>query len=209
VNLVDLFLILLVAAAVANGLRMGFVARAASLLGIVAGVLLATWTVPTVLEMTERTPYPGARLLAGLVTLALTVTVVATVFQAVGLHLRRSVAASGLSTIDRGGGALVSLVTVLALVWFLVPAAADIPGPIARQARGSAIVQALTTLAPPPDTVRALRNLVDDSRFPEVFQDLRPAPVTGPPPEQIPISPEVVERATASTAASFRRGLFS
>jgi S1-C subfamily serine protease len=51
----------------------------------------------------------------------------------------------------------------------------------------------------PPDAVRALRNLVDTSRFPEVFADLQPAPVSGPPPEQIPVEQAIVERATAST----------
>jgi S1-C subfamily serine protease len=47
--------------------------------------------------------------------------------------------------------------------------------------------------------MRSLRRLVGDSPFPEVFADLRPAPDTGPPPEQIPVSPEIVALVTAST----------
>jgi S1-C subfamily serine protease len=82
----------------------------------------------------------------------------------------------------------------------MLPAAAEVPGMISRQVRGSMIVSFVASTAPsPPDTIRALRNLVDTSRFPEVFDDLRPAPVTGPPPSEIPVPAETVERATAST----------
>ncbi len=198
VNLLDVGLLLAIAIAVATGLRLGFLARAASFLGLVAGIALATVTVPYALSMTGG--QPALRLFAGLLVLAVTVTLVATSFQAVGLRLRRSVAGSPLSSIDRGAGALAGIALVLAMVWFLVPAASVVPGGVARQVRSSAVVDAVTSLTPPPpDTVQALRNLVATSRFPEVFADLQPAPDTGPPPEDIPIAAEVVDRATAST----------
>lgn len=199
VNLLDVLLLVAIAAAVATGLRLGFLARAASFVGLAAGVALATVTVPYALSMVVD-GQPAVRLFVGLVVLAVTVTVVGTLFQSVGLRLRHSVAGSPLSSLDRGAGALAGIALVLALVWFLVPAASVVPGGVARQVRTSAVVDAVMGLTPPPpDTVQALRNLVATSRFPEVFADLQPAPDTGPPPGEVPVDAAVVERATAST----------
>ena len=198
-NLLDLLLLLVTVGAVSGGLRLGFVARSASWLGLAVGVTIATWTVPTSLTMLPD-GQPGLRLMVGIVVLTVTVTLVTSVFQAVGLRARRSIAASPLSGLDRAAGGVAGALAVVLLVWFLVPAAADVPGEVSRQVRQSKVVAAVTATMPtPPDTVRALRGLVDTSRFPEVFDDLRPAPVTGPPPTEIPVPPEIIERATAST----------
>jgi S1-C subfamily serine protease len=199
VNVLDLLLLLAIVAAIAGGLRLGFVARAASWFGLVVGVVLSTWTVPGALGLIEGGE-AGIRLVVGVVVLTVTITLTASLFQAVGLRARRTIAASPLSGLDRGVGAVAGGMAVLALVWFLLPAAADVPGTISRQVRNSVIVGFVASTAPtPPDTVRAFRNLVDTSRFPEVFDDLRPTPVTGPPPSEIPAPQEVVDRTTAST----------
>lgn len=198
-NLLDIVLLVAIAAAVATGLRLGFVARASSLLGLAAGVGLATWTVPYAMGLASGSR-PALRLFAGLLVLAVTVTVVATLFQAIGMRLHSSVAASPLSSLDRGAGAVAGVAAVLLVVWLSAPAASVVPGSVAREVRTSAVVEAVANATPPaPDTVRALRNLVNTSRFPEVFADLRPSPDTGPPPADIPIAADVVERATAST----------
>jgi S1-C subfamily serine protease len=199
VNLLDVALLVLVVVAIAGGLRLGFVARAASWIGLAVGLGLATWTVPTALALVEGGD-PSVRLFVGLVVLAVTVTVVASLFQAIGLRARHSISSSPLSGIDRAAGGVAGVLAVVLLVWFLLPAAAEVPGQISRQVRTSTIAALVERSTPePPDAVRALRNLVDTSRFPEVFADLQPAPVTGPPPEQIPVDPAIVERATAST----------
>lgn len=198
-NLLDLLLLVLAVGAVSGGLRLGFVARAASWLGLAVGVTIATWTVPTSLSMIPN-GQAGLRLLVGIVALTVTVTLITSVFQAVGLRARRSIAASPLSGLDRAAGGVAGVLAVVLLVWFLVPAAADVPGEVSRQVRQSRLVAGITSAMPaPPDTVRALRSLVDTSRFPEVFDDMRPAPVTGPPPEEIPVPPAVVEAVTRST----------
>jgi S1-C subfamily serine protease len=199
VNLLDLALLVLVVVAIAGGLRLGFVARAASWIGLAVGVALATWTVPTALALVEDGE-AGVRLFTGLVVLAITVTVVASLFQVIGLRARHSISRSPLSGLDRAAGGVAGVAAVIALIWFLLPAAAEVPGQISRQVRTSAIASLVEQATPdPPDAVRALRNLVDTSRFPEVFADLQPAPVTGPPPEAIPVDQATVDRATAST----------
>jgi S1-C subfamily serine protease len=199
VNLLDLALLTLVVVAIAGGLRLGFVARAASWVGLGVGVALATWTVPTALALVDGGD-ASLRLFTGLVVLAVTVTVVASLFQAVGLRARHSIAASPLSGLDRVAGAFAGVLAVVGLIWFLLPAASEVPGNISRQVRTSAIAALVESTTPdPPDAVRALRSLVDTSRFPEVFADLQPAPVTGPPPEAIPVEQALVDQATAST----------
>jgi S1-C subfamily serine protease len=199
VNLLDLALLVLLVVAISGGLRLGFVARAASWIGIGVGVALATWTVPTALSLVDRGE-PSVRLFTGLAVLAVTVTIAASLFQAMGLRARRTIATSPLSGLDRVAGGFAGAAAVVALVWFLLPAAAEVPGDISRQVRTSSIAGLVERSTPdPPDAVRALRHLVDTSRFPEVFADLTPAPVTGPPPGQIPVDAAIVDRVTAST----------
>jgi S1-C subfamily serine protease len=90
--------------------------------------------------------------------------------------------------------------SVLLVVWFLLPAAASTPGPIARQVRTSTVVDWIEALAPePPDAARALARMVDRSGFPQVFADLGPAPDVGPPPSEIPVPQDVIQAVTAST----------
>ncbi len=201
VNLLDILLLVLIVAAAAGGLRVGLVARAASWVGLALGVAASTWTVPTALDLVDGGSVT-VRLFTGLVVLAVTVTVLTSLFQAFGLRARRSIATGPLSGLDRAAGGLAGGVSVLVLVWFLLPAAAEVPGAVASQVRSSRVVDLVTATAPPsPDTLRTVRGLVDDSRFPEVFSDLDPTPRTGPPPERIPVDEQIVDRVTASTVS--------
>lgn len=198
-NILDLLLLLAVAVAAVTGYRLGLIARAASWGGLVAGLALSTFTVPLVLGAFDGGS-ALARLLAGMLALTVTVGVLSAVGQAVGLRLRGAVHATPLRGPDHALGALAGVAGLLVLVWFLVPAASQVAGGVARQVRTSAIVDLIRDVTPePPDPLQALRTLVDTSRFPEVFQDLRPAPDTGPPPSEIPVSQEVVATVTAST----------
>jgi S1-C subfamily serine protease len=77
---------------------------------------------------------------------------------------------------------------------------ADVPGWWSREARHSRIARAVAGLpVRPPDTLQALRRLVGDDNFPKVFDALRPAPDTGPPPADSGLPPEVVARVIQST----------
>lgn len=198
-NLLDLVLVLAIFIAVAGGYRLGLLARGASWLGLAVGVLLGLWLVPVVLGFFDGSE-PVNRLFVGLIVLLVTISLFGGLGDMVGSRLRRSVSATSLRGPDRIGGAIAGVLGTLVLVWLLLPAAATVPGGVARQVRSSVIVSVIRNATPqPPDTVTALRGLVDQTRFPEVFDDLRPAPDTGPPPEQIPVPPEVVARVTAST----------
>lgn len=198
-NLLDLILSVLIVVAAANGYRLGILARGASWIGVGIGLLLSVWTVPLALRLFDAGT-AGTRLLVGGVVLILTTSVVAGIGDVVGLRLRSAVSATPLRRADRllGGGA--GALSVLVIVWLFLPAAAQVPGAIASAVRGSALVGLVRDVAPaPPDAVQALRPLIDQSRFPDVFEDLRRTPDTGPPPSQIPVPQEVVARVEAAT----------
>jgi uncharacterized membrane protein required for colicin V production len=135
VNLLDVALIALLVLAILGGLRLGLVARLASWIGLVAGILLATWTVPYTLALVAGGE-PPVRFGAALLVVLITVTVTTTLFQAVGARARSTIARTPLSAVDRGLGAVAGGLAVLALAWFVLPVAAEVPGSVARQVRG-------------------------------------------------------------------------
>ncbi|HEX9890393.1 MAG TPA: MarP family serine protease [Nitriliruptorales bacterium] len=198
-NLLDLLLIVAMAAGAVSGYRLGLLARAAMWAGAIGGVFLAVWVVPRVVQLVPDGE-GVQRLIVAIVAFVAVIGLVSSLGEYVGLRIRHVVHRTPARPVDRAGGLGVGVLGVLLLVWLMVPALTEVPGAVSRQARSSTIAQWVAAVAPrPPDPVQSLRRLVGDSPFPDVFADLRPAPDTGPPPEQIPVPPEVVARVTAST----------
>lgn len=198
-NLLDLLLLAMIVLAAVTGYRLGLAARAISWAGGLVGLGLSAILVPKVLDA-----WPGGdavtRLLVGLTVVLVTTSVLSGIGEVVGLRLRHRVHASPFGPIDRVAGGIAGGMSVLLVVWFLLPALATTPGAIARQVRQSTVIGWVDRQAPePPDASRALGRLIDQSGFPEVFADLQPAPLTGPPPEQLPVPASVVDAATPST----------
>jgi S1-C subfamily serine protease len=198
VNAFDLLVVLGIALAAVAGYRIGLVTRALSWVGLLVGLIVAARLLPFVLDRVESSQ-PGNRLLIALAVLlggALS-------GQAVGLAAGGR-ASSALPTssrpLDRAAGAVVGGGGVLVAVWLLLPAMADVQGSAASLVRDSSIARAIHDVAPePPNAVAALRELVDESGIPRVFDDLRRAPDTGPPPAASGIAPDVLQRAAASS----------
>ena len=70
---------------------------------------------------------------------------------------------------------------------------------MAEQARGSAIAREVNDRFPdPPDTLAALRRIVGDEPFPQVFDALRPAPDTGAAPGPAGLSTDLADAGRAS-----------
>ena len=89
---------------------------------------------------------------------------------------------------------------MLVALWLLLPILAHVPGTLARQARGSAIAQEVSERFPrPPDTMEALRRVVGDEPFPQVFDALRPAPDPGTVPEESGLSTAIADQVVQST----------
>lgn len=199
VNVVDIVILLLMLAGASTGYRLGLAARAVSWTGGLIGLVIGVLLMPVVLGA-----WTGGdatlRLLVGVGTVLITTSLFSGLGEVIGLRLRRHVARSSFVTVDKVAGLIAGFMSILLIVWFLLPALATTPGMIAREVRQSLVIGWVDEFSPdPPDAARALGRLVDQSGFPDVFADLRPAPITGPPPDQIPVPQEIVESATPST----------
>jgi len=198
VNLLDLFIVLLCVSAAVGGFRLGFLARAFSWAGMALGIVLAARFLPNVLRRFESGEPSGKLMIAIGVLLG-----GAFLGQALGLLIGarvHHVIPTGVKPLDRSAGAVSGAIGVLIALWLLVPTLASVPGSVASQARGSAILGVIDDLAPPPpDTLQALRRLVGDNEFPEVFSGLRRSPKVGPPPAASGLSEATLQRVVQST----------
>jgi uncharacterized membrane protein required for colicin V production len=198
-NALDLALLAIVVLAVLDGVRTGLILRTATLVGVIAGFLVAARVVPVVTALPIAV-VRGAGLFVGVFALGTIVSVMTALSQGVGQRVRRAVARGPVGTLDRSLGAVAGALTVALVCWVAIPTAADVPGAVSRQVRGSVLLGAIDAATPtPPDTLRGLRSLLGDPRVPEVFAGLAPSPDVGPPPESLSVSADVVERAKAST----------
>jgi uncharacterized membrane protein required for colicin V production len=199
VNPLDLALAALFVSALIGGYRLGFVARVASWLGGLAGFVLALRLLPEVLKRADQLT-AVVRLVLSFGVLLVGAAIGGAAGELVGSNLKRAVPPGPARLVDHFGGAVVGLAGALVGVWLFLPVMADVPGQAARLARNSAILGAIRKDAPrPPNMAEAVRTLVGDTRFPDVFADLRAAPDTGPPPSAIPVDQAVVDKAIQST----------
>ncbi|MFW5933482.1 MAG: trypsin-like peptidase domain-containing protein, partial [Actinomycetota bacterium] len=121
--------------------------------------------------------------------------------------LRHGIGSQAVARADRIAGGVVGGVLAVVLIWFLLPAASEVPGGVAREVRSSTIASAIDELAPtPPNAARGLRTLIASTRFPEVVGDLGPTPATVDPPEQASVADAVIDTATDATVRVSARG---
>jgi len=198
-NLFDLAVLGLMVLAAAGGYGVGFVARATGWAGWGLGLALGAVFLP---DLLANVAVPDAQIRALLVIGAflLAASVGATVGEAVGASLRRLIPPGPLRQADKAAGAVAGGLAVLALLWLLMPALSDIPGEMSSQVRNSAVAQVVDEVTPAtPESLRALRQMVTDANFPQVFTGVRPSPSTGAPPADLALPAAVRNRVAAST----------
>jgi S1-C subfamily serine protease len=199
VNLLDLLILVAAASAALGGYRLGLLARAASWIGLAIGLMLAARLLPAILEEFQG-PDAGGRLLVAAGVLMGGAFIGQGIGLIIGARVHRFIPHGPLRQFDKAAGSMVGVLGILIAFWLLLPAMADVQGWSSQQVRGSSIARAIDDHAPrPPDTLQALRRLVGDTNFPRVFDTLRPAPITGPPPETTGIAPDVLQRVSQST----------
>lgn len=198
-NLLDLVVILMAAAAAYGGYRLGFLARIFSWAGLAIGALVADRFLPDVVAFFSSSD-PQIRLIAAISFLVGASMLGQGVGLAVGSLLHAALPlGAGLRQGDRVAGSVLGVVGVMMAVWVLTPALAAVPGWPAEATRGSAVAHLVEDVAPaPPETMQALRRFVQDGTFPAVFNELRRSPDPGPPPiEGLPA--DVHQRVVRST----------
>jgi len=199
VNPFDLLVLAAVALAAVGGYRVGFVARVAGWAGWALGLAAGAAIIPGLLGNFQG-PDPQIRVLIVIGAFLLAASLGAALGEAAGARLRRLIPVGALRQADKAAGAGAGGLGVLVLLWLLLPALSEIPGELSRQVRNSSVARAVDTAAPrAPKSLQALRRLVTDANFPEVFSNLRPAPGSGAPPGDLALAQGVANRVRAST----------
>lgn len=197
--MLDVVLIVLAVMAAVGGYRLGFIARATSWLGLAVGVAAGALLLPPLLRQMRDSNGVTVALIAIGVLLAS-----ALVGQGLGLvlgtRLHVALPPGPLRRLDQVVGAALGVVGLLVALWLLLPALADVPGLTAEQARGSVIAREVNDRFPDaPDTLQALRRLVGDNPFPQVFDALRRSPDPGVAPGASGLSEDLAASIAAST----------
>ena len=199
-NLLDFAILVAITLAALGGYRLGLLARAASWIGMVAGLYISFKLIPNVIDLFND-PDPSSRLGITLMVLIGGAFIGQAVGLIVGMRIHQFLPLGPLKVADKTGGAVFAGLGVIVVVWALViPSMRDVTGWPSQQVRNSVVARALHDAAPePPKTFRALRGLVGDSGFPSVFNSLRPTPDPGPAPANTQLSAVTIARVTAST----------
>ncbi len=202
-NAFDIGILVAAGLAALGGWRMGFLARVFSWLGLGAGLYVAVRFLPDVVKLVHLSGSVPRIALAIVVLLA-----GAFLGQAVGLmvgaRLHSVLPFGGVRTADRAVGSALGVIGVLAAVWLLAPSLAAVPGTLSQLTTGSVIARWVSQATAsaginPPNTLQALRRLVGQDGFPQVFTSFGPSQDTGAPPLHSPLAGAALSRAEGST----------
>lgn len=197
-SILDLVLLGAIVLAALGGYRLGFITRVVSWIGLAGGLAFAVWLLPRFLAQLDSTNHSVVLVLS--IALLL---VGATLGQAFGfvvggrLTPKRRDATFG--AVDRALGAVAGVVGVVIILWLVVPVFVATPGWLATQTTNSLIARTVENSLPPaPDAMQALRAVVGDGAFPDVFDALHPSPNLGTPPASTGLSQEVAAQVARS-----------
>ena len=185
-DLVDLVILAATLIGLANGYRRGFWLSAAQYAGLVGGVLLGA-AAATPLLNSLGIHNPGARPLGAALVLVIGGSLGSSIGFAAGEPIRRRILRAGVHTAtDSIGGAVLSVVTVLTMCWFVGLSFSRGPSAeIAQQIQRSVVLHTLDNAAPrPPAFLASVEGILSGVNFSPVFAGLEPGSL--PPPLPIP-----------------------
>jgi len=168
-DLLDLIIILICIGFAVSGYRQGFVVGVMSFFGFVGGLLLGVWIVPSVMKGFQSSLVVSTVSLCAVLALAVIGQVVATTL---GSRVRRELTWRPVQTIDQGAGAIVSVVSVLLVSWFLGLALATSAMPVVvTQVHQSRILAGIQRILPANSSswFHSFSTVLGRSGFPQVF----------------------------------------
>jgi S1-C subfamily serine protease len=185
----------------ANGFRRGFWLSGTQYIGLLAGVLLGAVAAQPVLDYIRVTS-PVARPLGAVLVLIIGGSLGSSIGYATGEPIRKRILRTGLhSSTDSLGGAALSTVLVLTIVWFLGLSFSRGPSQeVAQLIQKSIVLHQLDSIAPePPAFLARVGGILSGVSFPAVFAGLEPTS-TLPAPLPIPASVDTPEVNSAAQA---------
>jgi S1-C subfamily serine protease len=161
----------------ANGFRRGFWLSATQYVGLLAGVLLGAVAAQPVLDYIRVTS-PVARPLGAVLVLVIGGSLGSSIGYAAGEPIRRHILRTGIHTFtDSMGGAALSTVAVLAIMWFLGLSFSRGPSQdVAQLIQKSVVLHQMDSMVPrPPDFLARVEGILSGVSFPPVFAGLEPS----------------------------------
>jgi S1-C subfamily serine protease len=168
-DLLDLIIILICIGFAVSGYRQGFVVGVMSFFGFVGGLLVGVWLVPEIMSRFQSSLVVSTISLCAVLALAVLGQVLATT---VGSRVRREMTWRPVQAIDQGAGAVVSVVSVLLVTWFLGLALATSAMPVVvAQVHESRILGGIQKILPADSAswFRSFSAVLGRSGFPQVF----------------------------------------
>lgn len=199
-NLFDLLILVLVAAAILIGISSGALPQLGGLLGAFLGGVLSIAVLPA-LEPLLRNVDAEPRAVVVLAGILLMVGIGEAAGSGLGRLAALRLRGSPFGTIDRALGGLVGGTQALVVIWLIGGLLAA--GPLrylATQAQTSLIVRGLNGVLPPPTEVAAqLGRLLDDTALPNLFVGLEPLPAAPVDRPSDPVADAIARPAIEST----------
>ncbi|HEY7175711.1 MAG TPA: MarP family serine protease [Micromonosporaceae bacterium] len=198
-TILDLVLILLMIIFAINGYRQGFVVGLLSFVGFFGGAAIGLQLGPLIGNLFSR---ESARVIVTLIVVFGIALAGQGVANLVGVRIRRSIHNRTGQTLDDVGGAFVSVIALLIVVWLVAaPLASSQISSLSRAIRTSSILRGVNDVMPQAAQALSneLRSTVDTSGFPDVFGGLVPTTVREvPAPNPALAGSPVVRRAAQS-----------
>lgn len=176
-SIVDLILIPLLLLFAVSGYRQGFVVGVLSFGGFFGGALIGLQLGPLLAGLVSN---PTVQLVVALTTVFGLAVLLQALAGWIGGKVKHGITNEVGQILDDLGGALVSVVAVSMVAWLVaVPLSTASQPWVARAVRESAVLEGINKVMPDQakSLTEALRDIVDDNDFPEVFGDLVPTRV--------------------------------
>jgi S1-C subfamily serine protease len=199
-DLLDLILLVLVAAFAVSGYRQGFIIGALSFAGFIVGAVVGFQFAPSIAR--GLTSDPAQQALIAVVVVFVAAMIGQLIASAIGAAMRSRLTWRPVTYLDAAGGAVVSVVSVLLIAWLIGSAMQNAPFPsITNQVNNSAVLRAVDKVMPPAAQTMFsdFRRLLASGPYPDVFGGIgAEAPLPVAPPNSKYLSYPAIRRDEAS-----------
>ena len=192
---VDVLVVLLAIVAGVSGWRHGLAVAFLSFLGVLGGAILGVQLAPLLAGNLQA---KNTQVIVSVVVVVVLVALGETTGVYFGRHIRDRLSGDRTLTVDSALGSVLQAITVVLAAWLvaLPLATANVPG-LASEVRASQVLRAVDSVMPAParQLPADLRQVLDNSGFPDVLSPFAPTPITqvGPPDPALAISPAVLK----------------
>jgi S1-C subfamily serine protease len=203
VNVLDILLLLAAVWFAVIGYRQGFVVGILSVIGFLAGGLVAVYLLPIIWDrVTEGAEVSTATAIGAVVIVIICASVGQAFTTHLGNKLRRYITWSPARALDATGGALVNVVAMLLVAWLIaLPLARTSLPTLGKEVRNSSVLLGISRVMPQqaPPWFEDFSSALAQNGFPQVFSPFDNEPITNvEPPDPALAGSPVAARAKKS-----------